>query len=534
MNLQTLLNELNDYALTGSADVEISGLHFDSREIGPGNLFFACVGKDTDGHRYIDKAIENGAAAIVGQQTIPEVYATQRGANFRDGSNPPYIQVPDSREALALCAAAWHGHPGRQMTVIGVTGTDGKTTTVNLLQSIFAAAGKKTGMVSTVNALIGDRYQDTGLHVTTPGALEIQALLAQMRDAGTQVVILEATSHGLAQHRVSAAEFDVAVVTNITHEHLDYHGSWEQYCDDKARLFRMLNTAARKPGVPKVAVINADDASFPRLKSIEADVQVVYGLQNPADVTATNLAIDDGKRAFTVHSPRARFEIRSPLLESYNVYNILAAVSAALALDVPVEAILRGVVAMKGVVGRMERIDEGQDFTAIVDFAHTPNALQRALEALRPQTEGRLIVVFGSAGLRDVYKREMMGRVAGRLADITVITAEDPRTEDLDAIIAQSAAGCAAEGAREGDGPGRRFYRVPDRPEAIQLAVNLAAPGDIVVTCGKSHEQSMCFGAIEYPWNEHQALRAALLTRLGRPGEVRAPRLPTSKQGDPL
>lgn len=522
MNLKTLLDELEDYVLTGDAGIAISGLHFDSREIQPGNLFFACVGKDADGHRYIDKAIENGAAAIVGQKAFREA------ASFPEGQNVPYIQVSDSRQALARCAAAWHGHPGRQMTVVGVTGTDGKTTTVNLLQAIFAAAGKRTGMVSTVNALIGGHYRDTGLHVTTPGALEIQALLAQMRDAGTEVAILEATSHGLAQHRVTAAEFDVAVVTNVTHEHLDYHGSWEQYCDDKARLFRMLGTSMRKLGVPKVAVLNADDASYPRLKPIEADVQVVYGLQNPADVTATDLTIVDGERSFAVHSSHGIFEIHSRLLESYNVYNILAAVSAALALDVPVEAIQRGVAAMKGVIGRMERIDEGQDFTAIVDFAHTPNALQRVLEALRPQTAGRLIVVFGSAGLRDVYKREMMGRVAGRLADITILTAEDPRTEDLDAIIAQSAAGCEAEGAGEGDGPGRRFYRVPDRPAAIQLAVNLARPGDIVVTCGKSHEQSMCFGTVEYPWNEHQALRAALLTRLGRPGEVQAPRLPTS------
>ncbi len=523
MELKTLLDELDDYVLTGSADVAISGLHFDSRQVGPGGLFFACVGKDTDGHRYIDSAIKNGAAAVVGQQTIPEVWS------FRDGSTPAYIRVTDSREALARCAAAWHGHPGRSMTIVGVTGTDGKTTTVNLLQSIWAAAGKRTGMVSTVNALIGDHYQDVGLHVTTPGALEIQALLAQMRDAGAEVAILEATSHGLAQHRVTAAEFDVAVVTNITHEHLDYHGSWEQYCADKARLFRMLSTSARKPGVPKVAVLNADDASYPHLKPIEADVQVVYGLQNPADVWASDLAIVDGARVLTVHGPRGTFDIRSPLLESYNIYNILAAVSAALALDVSVEAIQRGVAAMKGVVGRMERVDEGQNFTAIVDFAHTPNALQRALESLRPQTAGQLIVVFGSAGLRDVYKREMMGRVAGRLADIAILTAEDPRSEDLDAIIAQIAAGCQAEGAGEGDGPSRRFYRVPDRPAAIQLAVNLAQAGDIVVTCGKSHEQSMCFGSVEYPWSEHLALRAALLARLGRPGEVQAPRLPTSE-----
>ncbi len=523
MQLERFVNELASFMtclLTGDAQIDITGLHFDSRRIEPGNLFFACVGQDTDGHRYIARAIENGAVAVVGE----------RARTGLPVAGAAYIQVPDSRRALAHCAALWHDHPGRKMTVIGVTGTDGKTTTVNLLQSIWAAAGAKTGMTSTVNALIGDHYQDTGLHVTTPDALQMQSLLAQMVAAGAEIAILEATSHGLAQHRVTAAEFDVAVVTNITHEHLDYHGSWEQYCEHKARLFRMLSTSARKPGVPKIAVLNADDRSLPYLKPIPADVQLTYGLENQADVTATGLAIAGAERVFTVNAPQACFELRSPLIERYNVYNILAAVSAALALDVPVAAIQQGVANLTLVVGRMERIDEGQDFTAIVDFAHTPNALQRALEALRPQTAGRLIVVFGSAGRRDVYKREMMGRVAGRLADVTVLTAEDPRGEDLDAIIEQCAQGCEAAGAREGDGPGRRYYCVPDRSEAIAQAVNLARAGDIVVTCGKAHEKSMCFGDIEYPWSEHQAMRAALLAKLGQPGRVQAPVLPTSRR----
>jgi UDP-N-acetylmuramoyl-L-alanyl-D-glutamate--2,6-diaminopimelate ligase len=206
------------------------------------------------------------------------------------------------------------------------------------------------------------------------------------------------------------------------------------------------------------------------------------------------------------------------------VYNILAAVSTGLGLGVPIDAIQRGVASLKGVIGRMERIEEGQDFVAIVDFAHTPNALLRALETLRPQTKGRLIVVFGCAGLRDVYKREMMGKIAGERADVTVITAEDPRTEDLDHIIQQIAVGCEAAGAQEGES----YYRVPDRAEAIAFAVQLARPGDILVTTGKGHEQSMCFGTTEYPWSDHQALRAALLERVGRPGQVTAPRLPTS------
>ena len=515
MILQQLLTDLGSHNLTGDAMTPIAGLAFDSRQVQKGYLFVAIAGKETDGHQFIDSAIKNGAAAVIGERSRRELAISDRIA---------YIQVPDSRQTLAALAAAWYGHPGRKMTVIGVTGTDGKTTTVNLIQSIMAAAGHKTGMISTVNALIGNHYQDTGLHVTTPDALQVQSLLAQMVQADTEIAILETTSHGLAQHRVSNAEFDVAVVTNITHEHLDYHGSWEQYCADKAKLFHMLSTSIRKPGTPKCAVLNVDDQSFAHLKPIPADIYVTYGLERPADVTASNLAIADGKRTFTVNAPQTEFDISSALTERFNVYNILAAVSAALALNVPIEAIQKGVTNLELVIGRMERIDEGQDFTAIVDFAHTPNGLQRALESLRPQTDGKLIAVFGSAGLRDVYKREMMGRVSGRLADVTVITAEDPRTEALDTIIDQIAQGCEAEGAREGTG----YFRVPDRSEAIAFAVSLARPGDIVVTCGKAHEQSMCFGSTEYPWSEHQALRAALLTKLGRPGEIVAPKLPTS------
>ncbi len=515
MNLEQLLSGL-DHRLYGPQTVEVEGIAFDSRRVRPGYLFVAIRGSQVDGHSFIPQALKQGAVAVVGEHPPPPALPV------------PYAQVDDSRAALAHLAAAWFDHPGRKLTVIGVTGTDGKTTTASLINSILVAAGHKTGLVTTINAQIGGRVLDTGLHVTTPDALQVQSLLAQMVAAGVQTAVLEATSHGLAQHRVSEAEFDVAVVTNVTHEHLDYHGTWEQYCDDKARLFRMLATAHRKAGVPKVAVLNADDASFPRLKPIPADVQLAYALNSPADITATGVRVNGREATFTVRTPSGPFPIRTSLVERYNLYNILAALSVGIALELPIPALQEGIASFGGVTGRMERIEEGQDFTAIVDFAHTPNALRRALETLRTQTQGRLIVVFGCAGLRDVYKREMMGRVAGQLADIVVITAEDPRTEDLEAIINQIAQGCEAVGAREGE----RYYRVPDRAAAIALAVNLAQPGDTVVTTGKGHERSMCFGTTEYPWSEHQALRAALLARLGRPGEVTAPRLPTFVEGE--
>jgi UDP-N-acetylmuramoyl-L-alanyl-D-glutamate--2,6-diaminopimelate ligase len=297
----------------------------------------------------------------------------------------------------------------------------------------------------------------------------------------------------------------------------------------------MLGSAWRKPGVPKVSVLNADDASYPRLSPISADVQLAYGLESPADgttpadVTAENVVTADDGISFTVRAPQTKFKLHSPLVERYNLYNILAAVSAALALDVPIPAIQAGVAGLKGITGRMERVEEGQDFAAIVDFAHTPAALESALQALRPQTRGRLIAVFGCAGLRDTYKRAAMGHVAGELADVTVITAEDPRTEDLDAIMDQIAQGCEDAGAQEG----QDYYRVADRGAAIAFACQLAQPGDTVVAAGKGHERSMCFGTTEYPWSDRQAMRAALLERLGRPGEVVAPVLPTAPSQSP-
>ena len=512
--LQTMLQDLPAYELSGEGTTEILGLTPDSREVQPGYIFVAYVGEAVDGHNYIPQAVAAGAAAIVGEverpASIPQEVA--------------YVRVPNGREALAHLAASWYGHPSRDMVVIGVTGTDGKTTTVNLLRSIFRAADCRTGMISTVNAQIGDRYQDTGLHVTTPDAIPTQSLLAEMRDAGTEIVFLEATSIGLAHHRVTAVDFDVAVVTNVTHAHLNFHRTWERYCMDKARLFYML-ASEQKPGIPKVSVLNAEDRSYPYLKGIPSDEQLTYALDAEADVTARGIALRPDGQSFIVYWPGGSFPLHTPLVERYNMYNILAAVSAALSLEVPVKDIQRGVAALSNVTGRMERIDEGQNFTAIVDFAHTPFALEQALKSLRPQTEGRVIVVFGCAGERDVKKRVMMGRAAGEYADVTVITAEDPRREDLDEIIEQVAQGCEAVGAREGES----YHRVPDRGTAIAYALRLAQEGDIVVAAGKGHEQSMCFGTVEYPWDDRVAMRAALQAHLGKPVDVPMPRLPTSE-----
>nr|MBI2905624.1 UDP-N-acetylmuramoyl-L-alanyl-D-glutamate--2,6-diaminopimelate ligase [Chloroflexota bacterium] len=522
MRLSTLVSALPAVLQRSPGNPDILGIEHDSRSVTPGALFVARRGGNTDGHRFIPNAIERGAVAIVGEDSRTPT--------------PPhlaYVQVPDSSEALAWLCAAYHDFPARKLVMIGVTGTDGKTTTCNLIHSVLLAAGLKAGMISTVNAVIGDEVLDTGLHTTTPDAPDVQRYLAQMAAAGMTHCVLETTSHGLAQHRVAACDFDFAVVTNITHEHLDFHGSLENYRAAKAKLFEGLAAAHKKPGVEKLALLNADDSSHEYLRARLSVPHVSYGIAAPADVRATEIKHAPDSTRFTVRSSGARpltsdLHFQTSLIGLFNISNCLAAIAVGLnGLSLPPEAVQRGIASLKGVVGRMERIDLGQNFTAIVDFAHTPNGLQRALgtarQLARNFTTGRVIVVFGSAGLRDAAKRRWMGEVAAELADLAVITAEDPRTESLAAIMAESAAGAEAKGGREG----QTFWRIADRGEAIAFAVGLAAPGDVVMACGKAHEQSMCFGEIEYPWDDRVAMRAALSARLGLPGPA-MPRLPTS------
>lgn len=485
-------------------DVEINGIVIDNRAVKPGNLFVAMRGRDADGHNYIQKAIDNGAAAIVGDREL-------------SGFTVPYIQLENARHSLTWLAAAFHGFPARKLTVIGVTGTDGKTTTSNLIHKILIAAGLKAGMISTVNAVIGDEVLDTGFHVTTPDAHDVQRYLAKMVDAHLTHVVLETTSHGWSQHRVDACEFDIAVVTNITHEHMDEHGGYENYRAAKARLFESLAWTRAKPqGNPCLAVLNFDDKkSFDFLNEFVKTKKVNYGLGEGADVRSTDITYNPSGIEFTAVSSGFRVVTASKLVGAYNVSNCLAALTATIyGLGIDPQVAAQGIASLEGIPGRMERIDLGQNFTAIVDFAHTPNALKVSLEAGRTMTNKRVIAVFGSAGLRDKEKRRMMAETSAELADLTVLTAEDPRIESLDGILEEMAVGMRSRGGREGE----TFWRVPDRGEAIKFALRLAQEGDIVLSCGKGHEQSMCFGKTEYLWDDRTAMRAALADFLGVDG----------------
>jgi UDP-N-acetylmuramoyl-L-alanyl-D-glutamate--2,6-diaminopimelate ligase len=519
MKLQQLLDAAGIQAKIGGTEgaTPVMKAVADSRAVTPGTIFVAIPGLRVDGHRFIADVMAAGAVAVVGTRSLVELAAAGLSLPFA----APYVQVTDSREALAYLNAALHGFPSHTMTVIGVTGTDGKTTTCTLIESILQTAQVDqcgVGVITTIGARINGEEQDTGFHVTTPDAPAVQAYLAQMRDANCRYAVVESTSHGLDQRRVAAVAYDVAAVTNITHEHLDYHGTYEAYRAAKARLFRALFQSPVKDGAPRVAVLNADDeGSYAALQSVLAEEQAAapgfpvqihsYSVQtDTVDLYATNIVYHPDATRFDLHWWGGVIPMETQLIGEFNVANILCAAAATLSLGIAPEAVRAGVAALPGVLGRMQRMDRGQDFLAIVDFAHSPVSLERALKTLRPLVApgGRLIAIFGSAGLRDRAKRRLMGQVSGRLADYTIITAEDPRTEDLDAINREIAAGV------EDHAPSTAYRIVPDRSEAIWQGIEMARPGDVVASFGKGHERSMCFGETEYPWSDQEAMLAAL------------------------
>ncbi len=507
----------------------------DSREVGADTVFVAVEGLQQDGHRFIAQAVSAGAAAVVGSHPLSRLEELNW---WPPNAGVPYVQVADGREALAWLSAALYGFPSRGQTVIGVTGTDGKTTTCALLEAILSR-GADVGVITTVGARIAGVEQETGLHVTTPDAPTVQAFLAQMRSAGCGYAVVESTSFGLDQKRVAAVAYDVAALTNITHEHLDIHGSFEAYQAAKFLLFRSLFHSERKPGVPRIAVFNSDDSSCQPLQDVLAEegasngaagvTSYIYSVADTnADVYARQIEYLPEATRFELVWPGGSMKMETRLIGEFNVSNVLCAAAAALGLGIPPEQVQEGVASLPAVLGRMQRMDCGQAFLAVVDFAHSPASLERALETLRPlvaKDGGRLIAIFGCAGLRDRGKRRLMGQVSGRLADFTVITAEDPRTEDPGEINREIATGvrevvengAGEEGEPAGSSP---YYAiVPDRAEAIRFGVEMASAGDVVASFGKGHERSMCYGEKEYPWNEQEAMLTALCEVTERRGE---------------
>jgi UDP-N-acetylmuramoyl-L-alanyl-D-glutamate--2,6-diaminopimelate ligase len=496
-------------AASGDLNIPISAPVVETdADVQPGSVFVARPGRSVDGHDFIGRAIERGAAAIVGERDITNLPI-------------PYVRVRDAQAATGYLAAAYHDFPSRKLIVIGVTGTDGKTTTSTMIHAILKrATGGKAGLISTINADLGGAVADTGLHVTTPSAPQVQALLAEMVKNEMQYAVVEMTSHGLAQGRLNGVDVDVAVLTNLTHEHLDFHGSFENYRAAKGLLWSMLGTSQRKQfgryAVPKISVLNADDPNADYFAMFHADRQILYGLSEQAHYRAVEVEYTPLGTYFHIEYPDEQTfgttisgeQFLTPLLGEFNLYNALAAVEVCIALPIQMNDVVEGLRDVEDISGRMERILAKQPYIALVDFAHTPNALRSVLTTCKKMVEsgGRLIAVFGSAGLRDREKRVLMSEIGMEIADVVFLTAEDPRTESLDDILAVMAAACVEQGGVEGE----TFFRVPDRGEALYRACRMAKNGDVVVACGKGHEQSMCFGTVEYPWDDRKALRAAI------------------------
>ncbi len=480
---------------------------YDSRAVTPGMLFVARPGHRADGHRFILDALARGAAAIAGSAPPGTLGLPPHVA---------YIRVAEPRHALGLLACQFYGQPSRRMAVVGVTGTDGKTTTVNLIAAIMDAAGHPSGFTSTVDFKIGPRRVENETRFTNLEAPELQVVMAEMADEGVEYAVIESTSSGLELERLAGIDYDVAVVTNITSEHLEVHGDKASYWRAKAMLFERVDPLHRKfPGppfvVPRACVLNADDASDAFLARRCRAPIVRYGIENPgAEVTAHHLDLRADGNDFDVTLPDGvTFHVASPLVGRFNVANCLAAIAATWTQGVPPDVMARALAAFGGVPGRMERIQAGQDFTVIVDYAHTAESLHQVLTVLRPLTRGRLIAVFGSAGDRDATKRPEMGAMAAEYADYFVITDEDPRTEDAGAILREIAAGAAESGATEGED----FIMQVGRREAIRRAFAVARTGDTVVLCGKGHEQSIVIGTTREPWDDRRVARELLAER---------------------
>jgi UDP-N-acetylmuramoyl-L-alanyl-D-glutamate--2,6-diaminopimelate ligase len=483
---------------SGAAPAEITAIESDSRSVIPGSLFVAITGRRIDGHRFCHDAVERGAVALVVER-VPDPPVDPA---------IPIALVADSRLALSALAAAFYGHPSAGLCVVGITGTDGKTTTATLLWQAWRAAGIAAASITTVDRRTLDNVSANSSRQTTPEAPELQAELARMRASGCTHVALETSSHGLEMHRADDVQFRAAVFTRITTEHLELHGSREAYLAAKARLLERVS-----PRPDGIAVLDAGDPfAFPRLAAIPVATRLTYtdAPHIRADVRADDVVTSATGVRFTASTPWGTALVELRLAGRFNVRNALAAMTAACVTGGDLEHTVRGLEAAEAVTGRMERIELGQPFAVVVDYAHTADALETVLNELRGTTAGRLWAVFGSAGERDLEKRPAMGSVAARNADISVITDEDPRQEDRDAILEQIAVGAIGAGGRLGD----TVMVIRDREEAIAFAVANAAPGDTVLLAGKGHEKTLETAAGELPWNERAVATAAILRRI--------------------
>lgn len=485
MDLAHLLGEVKDYQTFGSLEIFIQGIASDSREVKEGYLFVAYKGLKEDGHKFIPRAIEGGAVAVIGEEN-PEA--------LKIPSSVTYIQVRDSREVLALISSAWFDYPSKKLKIIGVTGTDGKTTTSTLIYELLKQAGKKVGLISTVAAYIGDKVYDTGFHVTSPDPYSMQKFLAKMVERDCKYAVIEVTSHAIDQKRIGGIKFWIAVLTNITPEHLDYHKTFLHYRETKAKLFKNID----------LAVLNFDDSSFDFIKrTSDAKKIISYSLNDhKADFFTSDIKIKQNQTIFCLGNEKEEPCLETTLLGNFNVANTLAAVSVARFMGISLKSLRETLKTFHLPEGRLEEVNKGQNFNVVIDFAHTPNALESVLRFLRSMSKGKLIAVFGSAGERDEEKRPLMGLAASKYADLIVLTEEDPRTEDVNKIINQ-----IEKGVRRGV----EVVRMANREEAINYAIGIAKKDDCVGIFGKGHEKTINRDGIkEILWSDRKVAEKAI------------------------
>jgi len=486
MQLKELIKQLPVLRVEGPLDRDVAGITYDSRRVTPGMVFVAIAGAHSDGHDFINTAIDRGAAAVIFE---------------RNGFSSPRatrIKVSDSREALARAAAAFYQHPSSRLRVIGVTGTNGKTTVAFMVKQVLESAGIKAGLLGTVRYEIGDRVIPA--QRTTPESVEVHQMMSQMVASGCKACVMEVSSHALDQKRVTGVDFDVAIFTNLTQDHLDYHGSMENYLAAKQKLFTKTANGAKRGAV----VINIDDSGGRHLANeSDAEVKLTYGIKGAASIRAVKVHLGADASQFTIETPRQSFACKLPLIGRHNIYNALAATGAAFALELDPSRIQSALNHIEPVPGRLERVSAGQPFGVFVDYAHTDDALFNVLTTLREITKGRLLLLFGCGGNRDSGKRAKMGRVAAQLADYTLITSDNPRKESP-AVIAQQ----VEEGFRSVK---TADYKVElERRRAISEIIGMARPGDTVLLAGKGHETYQEFEDTVVPFDDRVYAREAL------------------------
>lgn len=503
MNLEELMQDVMPMATSGDLSTVITALACDSRRVEPGTLFFALKGSAVDGHGFIEQAIASGAAAIV----LEDKNAAP--------ATLPWIQVHDGRHAMALMAARFYGMPTAQLPLVGITGTNGKTTTTYIIEGILAEAGIPPAVLGTVSY----RFGDTALEAshTTPESIELQALFQKLAALGAHGFVMEVSSHALEQHRVDGCRFDIGLFTNLTRDHLDYHGNMEQYKQAKLRLFtELLQADSGKPR--RRAVINLDDPAGREFASAAACPVISYGLDPAADVTVRDLRSSLQETSGLLVTPAGEQAFSSRLLGRYNLSNILAAAGVGHGLGIPLHTIVRGIACHKTVPGRLESVANRRGVTCLVDYAHTGDALENVLKTLKELATGRIITVFGCGGDRDRGKRPIMGEIAARFSDLAIITSDNPRTENPMDILEQIRTGILPGGIREfcqddllHGLPEKGFITVENRRDAIRLGARLSRPGDILLLAGKGHEDYQILGRIKHHFDDREEAAAAFM-----------------------